>query len=86
MKKLFALLLTLVMLLPLFSTAMASETVEIRAAWWGDTKRFELYNSIVAEFMKANPGVQMSLSGGGSGISGGVLAGGTCVHRVSPKV
>jgi multiple sugar transport system substrate-binding protein len=57
MKKLFALLLTLVMLLPLFSTAMASENVEIRAAWWGDTKRFELYNSIVAEFMKANPGI-----------------------------
>lgn len=30
---------------------------EIRAAWWGDTKRHELYNRIIDEFQQANPGV-----------------------------
>ncbi|MDR2096883.1 MAG: extracellular solute-binding protein [Treponema sp.] len=27
---------------------------EIRAVWWGDTKRHELYNKIIDEFQKAN--------------------------------
>ncbi len=57
MKKMLALLLTLVLLLPLCASALAEE--EIRAAWWGDTKRFELYNSIVAEFTKANPDIKV---------------------------
>jgi multiple sugar transport system substrate-binding protein len=35
----------------------ASGKVEIRAAWWGDTKRHVLYNQIVDEFEKANPGI-----------------------------
>lgn len=59
MKRTLSLVLTLVMLLSLCASALASEPVEIRAAWWGDTKRFELYNSIVAEFMKANPGIKV---------------------------
>ena len=59
MKRTLSLLLTLVMLLSLSASALAGETVEIRAAWWGDTKRFELYNSIVAEFMKANPDIKV---------------------------
>ncbi len=59
MKKTFALLLTLVLLLPLCASALAGETVEIRAAWWGDTKRHDLYNQIVAEFMKENPGIKV---------------------------
>ncbi len=59
MKKMLALLLTLVLLLPLCASALASGTTEIRAAWWGDTKRFDLYNSIVAEFTKANPDIKV---------------------------
>ncbi len=59
MKKTLALLLTLVLLLPLCTSALASGTVEIRAAWWGDTKRHEMYNQIVAEFMKANPDIKV---------------------------
>ncbi len=59
MKKTLALLLTLVLLLPLCTSALASGTVEIRAAWWGDTKRHELYNQIIAEFMKANPDIKV---------------------------
>jgi multiple sugar transport system substrate-binding protein len=31
--------------------------LEIRASWWGDTKRHEVYNKIVDEFEKANPDV-----------------------------
>ncbi len=59
MKKTFAFLLTLALLLPLCVSALAGETVEIRAAWWGDTKRHEMYNTIVAEFMKANPDIKV---------------------------
>jgi multiple sugar transport system substrate-binding protein len=53
-----ALLLMLVLLTPML-TALADGTVEIRAAWWGDTKRHDLYNQIVAEFMKANPDIKV---------------------------
>jgi multiple sugar transport system substrate-binding protein len=35
----------------------ASGTVQIRATWWGDTKRNDMYDSIVAEFEKENPGI-----------------------------
>lgn len=35
----------------------AVTSVEIRAAWWGDTKRHELYNKIIDEFQAANEGV-----------------------------
>ncbi|MDR0656921.1 MAG: extracellular solute-binding protein [Treponema sp.] len=38
-------------------SASESGKVEIRAAWWGDTKRHTLYNQIVDEFEKANPGI-----------------------------
>lgn len=58
MKKTLALLLTIVLLLPLCASALA-DGMEIRAAWWGDTKRFDLYNSIVAEFTKANPDIKV---------------------------
>ena len=58
MKKTLAFTLALLMLLGMASIpAMASEKTEIRAAWWGDTKRHDLYGQIVAEFMKANPDV-----------------------------
>jgi multiple sugar transport system substrate-binding protein len=39
------------------SSASGQDKVEIRAAWWGDTKRHTLYNQIVDEFQKANPGI-----------------------------
>jgi multiple sugar transport system substrate-binding protein len=37
--------------------AASSGKTEIRAAWWGDTGRHELYNRIVDEFQAANPDV-----------------------------
>jgi multiple sugar transport system substrate-binding protein len=33
--------------------------VQIRVAWWGDTKRHELYNQIIDEFQKAYPAVSV---------------------------
>jgi multiple sugar transport system substrate-binding protein len=39
------------------SGGTTSGKTEIRAAWWGDTKRHALYNQIVDEFEKANPGI-----------------------------
>lgn len=33
--------------------------VEIRAAWWGDTNRHELYNQIIDAFEAANPDVRV---------------------------
>jgi len=59
MKKTLALLLALFLLLPLCTSALAGESTEIRAAWWGDTKRFDLYNSIVAEFLKVNSDIKV---------------------------
>ncbi|MDR0657272.1 MAG: extracellular solute-binding protein [Treponema sp.] len=38
-------------------SASASGKVEIRASWWGDTVRHELYSKIIGEFEKANPGI-----------------------------
>lgn len=35
----------------------AEAPVEIRAAWWGDTKRHELYNKIIDEFQAANKNI-----------------------------
>ncbi len=36
-----------------------NQSVEIRAAWWGDTKRHELYNQIIDRFEEANPGIKV---------------------------
>jgi multiple sugar transport system substrate-binding protein len=61
MKKLFVFLMILAALD--FSGCQKKESagnaggLEIRAAWWGDTKRHELYNQIIDEFQKANPDV-----------------------------
>jgi multiple sugar transport system substrate-binding protein len=67
MKRIGVLMLVLVVsVLPLFAAgrqgqssggAAASGKTEIRAAWWGDTIRHELYNNIVDEFQKVNPDV-----------------------------
>ncbi|MBM7583239.1 multiple sugar transport system substrate-binding protein [Caldicoprobacter guelmensis] len=37
----------------------SNQNVEIRAAWWGDTKRHELYNQIIDRFEAANPGIKV---------------------------
>jgi len=37
--------------------AAAPAKVQIRAAYWGDTKRFDLYDAIIKEFEKAFPNV-----------------------------
>lgn len=59
MKKLLSLMLSLAMVLSLTATvagaAESPEPVEIRVAWWGDTNRHELYNSILAAFMEKYP-------------------------------
>lgn len=55
------------LLLFLLTTVFASSvwaadtkaTVEIRVAWWGDTKRHELYNRICDAFEAANPGIKL---------------------------
>ncbi|MHC1787867.1 MAG: ABC transporter substrate-binding protein [Christensenellales bacterium] len=61
MKKGFSFIIVLVMMLGMvLVSAQAGQTVEMRAAWWGDTKRHELYGSIIDEFMKANPDVKVT--------------------------
>lgn len=35
------------------------EEIEIRFAWWGDTKRHEVYNEITDRFEAANPGIKV---------------------------
>ncbi|MDR2094282.1 MAG: ABC transporter substrate-binding protein [Treponema sp.] len=59
-------LVLVVAVLPLFAGggqgqpsggAAAPGKTEIRAAWWGDTKRHELYNQIIDEFQKVNPDI-----------------------------
>lgn len=37
----------------------AGNGVEIRFAWWGDTKRHEVYNEICDRFEAANPGIKV---------------------------
>ena len=63
MKKSKVLALVLALVLCLSSVGVAalaeSESVEIRAAWWGDTKRNEIYNQIVDEFMVAYPHIKV---------------------------
>jgi multiple sugar transport system substrate-binding protein len=39
------------------SSASGQDKVEIRASWWGDTVRHELYSKIIGEFEKVNPGI-----------------------------
>lgn len=39
------------------ATDSTGEAVEIRATWWGDTGRHELYNSIIDEFEKVHTNV-----------------------------
>lgn len=59
MKKMFAVLLALVMLLPVASSLAAAEDapVTIRISWWGDTARHEKYNAICDAFEAENPGI-----------------------------
>jgi multiple sugar transport system substrate-binding protein len=67
MKKVFSLLVLFVVLsisLRAGGGQQGSETqagsgskLQIRASWWGDTKRHDVYNKIVDEFEKANPDV-----------------------------
>lgn len=59
MKRTLSLLLVLVLLLSFAIVPAMAEEVEIRAAWWGDTKRFELYSEIVNRFMAANPDIKV---------------------------
>ena len=39
------------------SESTDSESVEIRAAWWGDTVRNDMYSEIVSRFVSANSGI-----------------------------
>lgn len=59
MKKFITLFIALVMLFSLVLSVTVSAETSIRAAWWGDTKRHELYGKIVDEFMKANPDIKV---------------------------
>lgn len=43
----------------------SGEKVEIRFSWWGDTKRNEIYNSIVDRFEKENPNITVKREFGG---------------------
>jgi len=43
------------------------EKVEIRFAWWGDTKRHEIYNAIVDNFEKEYPNITVKREFGGWG-------------------
>lgn len=36
-----------------------SEQIEIRFAWWGDTKRHEVYNAVCDEFEAVNPDIKV---------------------------
>lgn len=40
-------------------SAAGPGSVEIRVAWWGDTKRHELYNKICDAFQAENPGITL---------------------------
>ena len=42
-----------------FAGAADAEPVEIRAAWWGETVRHDLYGQILDEFMKAYPHIKV---------------------------
>lgn len=59
MKKVLALFLVIVMVMGMTMAALTEGQTEIRAAWWGDTKRHEMYGKIVDEFMKANPDIKV---------------------------
>lgn len=37
----------------------SGEDIEIRFAWWGDTARHEVYNTICDRFEEANPGIKV---------------------------
>lgn len=41
------------------------EKVEIRFAWWGDTKRHEIYNAIIDRFEEKNPNITVKREFGG---------------------
>lgn len=61
MKRIFALAMTLCILLSLSLPAMASATqaeeITLRFAWWGDASRHDVYNKICDTFESMNPGV-----------------------------
>lgn len=60
MKKLFAVILTIALLIPMMaSLASAEQPIEIRFVWWGDTKRHEVYNAVCDEFEAVNPGIKV---------------------------
>jgi multiple sugar transport system substrate-binding protein len=47
------------------SSGSKNEKVEIRFAWWGDTKRNEVYNAIADRFEKENPNIKVKREFGG---------------------
>lgn len=77
MKKMKALLLCLVSIVLAFGVAGCGnseessgsgsdkEKVEIRFSWWGDTKRNEIYNSIVDKFEEKHPNITVKREFGG---------------------
>ncbi|WP_191561151.1 ABC transporter substrate-binding protein [Metabacillus idriensis] len=77
MKKMKALLLCSVSLVLVLSaagcsssegssgTASNKEKAEIRFSWWGDTKRNEVYNSIVDKFEEKHPNITVKREFGG---------------------
>ena len=60
MKKIFALLLTLCMLLTICASALANETTTISFAWWGGDARHEATIAAADAYMAANPGVTIT--------------------------
>jgi len=59
-KVLLFLVVAMLSAIMVFSTGLAfAEQVEIRAAWWGDTGRHELYNKIIDIFESKNPDIKV---------------------------